>query len=370
MFHNDQPASNNDDKDFSIPGWGTGPEGIVVYLELRNMRLNIHVAFDGCVHSPRALEKLISMKTKFLSDDQEETADSFEYCEELAEHFLPTLRSLAPQITALGRITLADPSLKQAYQARLQFHNEVPVPGEFTPEDPDEQDGCDYDYAVRVSKESPFPCIDASAVDVLYDDPVTVYDQPIDKVMADGQQLFWKPAWAAEESFEGIRKYNKIRTADPSLQQNLCISRLYGIVSDRHGALRGQLYYWINIGHHLTWDVLDRTDIRTRTKWVSQIRLTVSTLHAIDVIWGDVKAENVLIDAEGNAVVIDLEGGATKGWMEKDVAGTKQGDLQGLERLVDYILNDQCSLRVRDKELDLEFDDAIGQDMGRDMCCQ
>ncbi|KAL4797928.1 hypothetical protein BDV19DRAFT_386963 [Aspergillus venezuelensis] len=49
----------------------------------------------------------------------------------------------------------------------------------------------------------------------------------------------------------------------------------------------------------------------TRRKWLGQIQGTLDLLHAKGVTWGDVKAENVLIDRHQNAWVIDL-------WMRLD----------------------------------------------------
>lgn len=74
------------------------------------------------------------------------------------------------------------------------------------------------------------------------------------------------------------------------------------------------------------------------------------TLHKVDVVWGDVKAENIVIDKNDNAIVIDLERCVTKGWVDKEVMDTKEGDVQGLQRLSDYISNDNCPLRIRGKE--------------------
>jgi tRNA A-37 threonylcarbamoyl transferase component Bud32 len=116
------------------------------------------------------------------------------------------------------------------------------------------------------------------------------------------------------------------------------------------------LYEWINITKHLTWKVLEEAPDATRAKWASQIRRTVSTLHGLNIIWGDVKARKVVIDQDDNAAVIDLEGGVNNGWIDQDKLGTREGDLQGLEKLVDYIINDKCPLRLRDKQLDQDED--------------
>lgn len=49
------------------------------------------------------------------------------------------------------------------------------------------------------------------------------------------------------------------------------------------------------------------------------------------------KLTNVLIDKDGNAWVTDFEGGYTETWVDKDKAGTEEGDLQGLRKTLDRI---------------------------------
>ncbi|KAF2802822.1 uncharacterized protein BDZ99DRAFT_401001 [Mytilinidion resinicola] len=145
-----------------------------------------------------------------------------------------------------------------------------------------------------------------------------------------------------------VRHVGKLTLADLQARQ------YYKLVVNNKGIARGQLYYWIDIDRALTWQTVEQAPREIREKWASQIQKTVSTLHALDVVWGDVKADNVVIDKSGNAIVIDFEGGATKGWVDKDKMETKEGDLQGLERLMDYIFNDNCPLRLREKDGDSE----------------
>jgi len=142
------------------------------------------------------------------------------------------------------------------------------------------------------------------------------------------------------------QKYAKIAASGLS-QQELRTSRLYGIVVGGKGWIRGLLYEWIDTGldRTLTWMVDSKTPIATREKWATQIRETVAKLHDLDVVWGDVKSENVLIDKDGNAVIIDLEGGFTRGWVDSDKSGKLEGDLQGLERMTNFIFNDNSALR-------------------------
>jgi len=42
-----------------------------------------------------------------------------------------------------------------------------------------------------------------------------------------------------------------------------------------------------------------------------------------------------------NAWIIDFEGGHTEGWVDRDKAGTVEGDLQGLENIVNFIFEEK-----------------------------
>lgn len=69
-------------------------------------------------------------------------------------------------------------------------------------------------------------------------------------------------------------------------------------------------------------------------RWARQIKVTLKWLHECGIIWGDVKAQNVLIDKEDNAWIIDFGGSYTTGWVDKEKAGTLEGDMQGLEQIM------------------------------------
>jgi len=65
--------------------------------------------------------------------------------------------------------------------------------------------------------------------------------------------------------------------------------------------------------------------------------MTLRELHEADVVWGDAKAENVLIDSDNNAWIIDFGGGYTAGWVDENLANTVEGDQQGPSRIITYI---------------------------------
>ncbi|KAM5342054.1 hypothetical protein ACJ41O_015085 [Fusarium nematophilum] len=77
--------------------------------------------------------------------------------------------------------------------------------------------------------------------------------------------------------------------------------------------------------------------VALRRKWKKQIRWTVELLHIAGIIWGNVKADNVLIDDRDDAWVIDFSGGYTEGWVDKEHAGTLEGDEQGLSKIIEFI---------------------------------
>lgn len=72
--------------------------------------------------------------------------------------------------------------------------------------------------------------------------------------------------------------------------------------------------------------------------WKEQIKEAVSILHSNGIIWGDVKPGNVMIEKEtGCAVLIHFGGGHNPKWVDPHLQEAKEGDLQGLGRMLKYI---------------------------------
>ncbi|KAK1579628.1 uncharacterized protein LY79DRAFT_592789 [Colletotrichum navitas] len=90
---------------------------------------------------------------------------------------------------------------------------------------------------------------------------------------------------------------------------------LHGVVRDGD-KLMGMLFQWIN------------------TKGIS---ISLEKLHQNGIIWGDVKAENVLIDREDNAWIIDFGGSYTPAGVDMEIAGTLAGDAEGLAKILDIL---------------------------------
>lgn len=88
------------------------------------------------------------------------------------------------------------------------------------------------------------------------------------------------------------------------------ICQLHGVVQDGNG-LTGMLFPWIEKKSVLSRAKATQSSMILRQKWANQIRRSFETLHKHAIIWGDVKAENVLIDTDDNAWLVDF-GGATR----------------------------------------------------------
>ncbi|KAK3988443.1 hypothetical protein QBC44DRAFT_360017 [Cladorrhinum sp. PSN332] len=135
-----------------------------------------------------------------------------------------------------------------------------------------------------------------------------------------------------------------LRLIQSGLAPDARVVRLHGAVTV-DGQIAGLLLTHIDHGSHnngpLWEDCLLHIPIALRQRWAKQIRETVEQLHDAGLVWGDAKAENVMIDTNDDAWLIDLGGGYTKGWVDKDKAGTKEGDLQGLAKIVEHLSNEE-----------------------------
>jgi len=124
------------------------------------------------------------------------------------------------------------------------------------------------------------------------------------------------------------------------LSEDISVGRLVGIVhEDKHDSTLGLLLRYID--HRGTlYDAMEgNPTTQLRTKWAMQIEKAVHELHRIGSVWGDAKPDNILVDYDDNVWITDFEGGYTHGWVEPDVAGTVEGDLQGLQRIIHFIFD-------------------------------
>ena len=172
-----------------------------------------------------------------------------------------------------------------------------------------------------------------------FNHPEDALFKPPQKVLIDNNQTtcFFKLRYSAGQTVTELRAYKKIVTAKLDPQLHIC--RLHGVVMDDNGFVSGLLLSYIDHGGLTMFSRIDPKEppASTRARWVSQLDAAITELHEAGVVWGDVKAENVLIDQDNDAWITDFGGGYTEGWVDKRVAGTVEGDLAGMVKLREFI---------------------------------
>ncbi|KAK9443761.1 Protein kinase domain-containing protein [Metarhizium brunneum] len=130
--------------------------------------------------------------------------------------------------------------------------------------------------------------------------------------------------------------YRKILRAP--LDGSLQISRLLGLVRNENGWVFGILLRYIDCSRMtLSCALKPATPAFLRQRWIMQLRQSVHQLHNAGIVWGDAKPDNVLIDSNKNAWVVDFGGGYTEGWVPKELVGTMDGDTIALEKMEAFV---------------------------------
>lgn len=88
-----------------------------------------------------------------------------------------------------------------------------------------------------------------------------------------------------------------------------------------------------------------------RSQWAQDAERMVEILHENDLVWGDAKGDNFLVDGtdEEKVWMIDFGGSYTEGWVDKSVKETEEGDWQGTEKVIEALESPE-----RDDEEDKE----------------
>ncbi|KAK0120228.1 hypothetical protein ONS95_011634 [Cadophora gregata] len=162
----------------------------------------------------------------------------------------------------------------------------------------------------------------------------------IARVMINGLDMCCKIATA--HSFVAVqREYDCLKQI--SLSKNEAyfpVPKLLGLVVDDDGSVIGILEEFIANEGRLS-DLAKKdagVSSETRAKWAKQIQDIVALLHEIDVVWGDGKAENVLIrSGTDDCFLIDFGGSYTHGWVDRELMESRAGDNQAVEKIVKFL---------------------------------
>ncbi|KAK3933564.1 hypothetical protein QBC46DRAFT_275519 [Diplogelasinospora grovesii] len=176
----------------------------------------------------------------------------------------------------------------------------------------------------------------------------------------------WKPGRGKRgATYNEILAYGKIANAiaEGKIQHDIHICRLHGIVvdndddlpqhypPDERGAREGQdrdghnkrlvgilLTYVENKGTLKALAPWSDCAQELRPRWAEKLEVLIQTLHCAGLVWGDAKPDNVLVDTRDDLWLVDFGGSFTEGWVDKEKRDTQEGDLQGLERIKDWLV--------------------------------
>lgn len=313
---------------------------------ISNKHFQIELKASEFEKSPKLLADYLRylehLEPDYLPESDEEF-DSKDPLEELAEwvldRFLPIFREIPPLDTH-QKYTLNDCLFPKVFHYSLDAHQDKLSPilldktgdkrflGALLPEQ--------VDY-------STFPIYRPDQIEIPISDESNTLPAVPRKVYIQGQQIqvaFLKSIGAGDVNnmCRELEAYTKIQSALFSKPINT--SRLLGVVRiPSSGRIVGLLLSYIESKDNKTLLCMGK-DPRygsMRHKWLSQITQSIEGLHMCGAIWGDAKPDNVLIDTQYDAYLIDFGGGYTRGWVDEELANTAEGDLQGLQRISEFL---------------------------------
>lgn len=317
----------------------------------------IRTSPEDFYQSPNSLERYIRLLDETRDDDDEDMEKAQIAEEELQEWvvqpFLPLIDQLEPSSSSSPLndsdrpLTLHDYLYPDTYRFVLHVRNEQ------------QEAGFDYDIPERmglpgvdlrdwaVSSGWEWKVFRPTEIQLCCDeDDCEPLAQSPHKVTADGEVYFYKQLDYGDEEcvVREMDIYRRLETLRPATatgeRTDVHVPRLYGVVQDEQsGRVLGLIASWIDCGNRtLTCALLygNKPEL-LRRKWDQQVSSTVAYLHEAGVVWGDAKAENVLVDTDDNAWVIDFGGGYTKGWVGRDRMETIEGDQEGLPKIKELL---------------------------------
>lgn len=335
-------------------------EDVTVSMRYHGRLFIIDISVSYFQNSPNATEEYLRFIEPLLPDNDGEydgitETDTFEW---LANIFDPIFSQLAPECMASfdpakiedgsSKPLLSEYLFPETFGCRLEakYENFIPVHvnnhGSLAPR----RSFLDCDLLDELETWTRF--FEPSELEVVFHRPKQALYLMPELVLADLEKsgnktlCFFKDYGLASEipTTRELMVHKKLH--DAKLGPEVRVSQLQGIVHMQdEDATLGLLFSLVDHEEGMTLQsaLYDSPPQHLRDRWAKQVSHTVEELHRIGAVWGDAKTDNILIDKDGNAWVIDFEGGYTEGWVDKDKAGTEEGDLQGLGKILDRILN-------------------------------
>ncbi|TWU70482.1 glyceraldehyde-3-phosphate dehydrogenase 1 [Metarhizium rileyi] len=246
-------------------------------------------------------------------------------------------------------------SLLSPARLTFQFHETATGDATVVPIDPGEaytnpsyDARCDSSDDGESDIDSILPCQNAMKI-IVAETFVASAGHVAGRVEVDGEEMFCKAhgdgrSLTSSSVGRELASLHRIRN-DSRLKNDTStrIPHLLGYVHNDTGRIIGFLRQWVP-GRRLKDVDIPATSAERRRKWAAQIRDTVHYLHGIELIWGDSKADNIIIDERDNAWLIDFGGGFTEGWVDEELADTLEGDMQAMRSIAKFLKLDDDTL--------------------------
>ncbi|KFY20047.1 hypothetical protein V491_04031 [Pseudogymnoascus sp. VKM F-3775] len=161
---------------------------------------------------------------------------------------------------------------------------------------------------------------------------------PRQAIVGDGTVKFFKPSLDKAQVIREIDVQSRILNA--GLKGKLRVAGVHSIVTSEDATMTIGLLFDLIPPFAEPMDSLQcKVAIEQHSKWKQQVIDIVTELHAHDIVWGDVHPGNIFVDKDSDAWLMDFGGGWIEEFVDSEIAGTKEGDLQGLGRIFDEWLS-------------------------------
>lgn len=267
---------------------------------------------------------------------------------QLLKAFESLFRQLAPEPMRLLLRTVQDAVYPVSYECTLMAYNDFLVP---KLRQDQTATACTPGIVADENLIDWVPSFSAHEVEAPCEGSVRSNWPPTMVVAAGTQYHFQALRRSDSDAVAWLERYRKL--ADLDLGPEAHIRRLHGVVRGEGGCVVGLLLTYIpDAGPP------ERGAARAGV-WIKQLRHTVGQLHAEGLIWGDPKMNNAVVDGEGN-LWIGSFGSSYPNGLDAALIGTREGDLQGLQRLADHLIPREYS------DLESEMDEGLGQEVRLD----
>ncbi len=87
-----------------------------------------------------------------------------------------------------------------------------------------------------------------------------------------------------------------------------------------------------------------------REKWAKEAERITDVLHEHEIIWGDAKADNFMVDRADNLWIIDFGGSYTEGWVDPELNETEEGDEMGTAKIINALKDPVANVARPDED--------------------